>query len=49
MGIPWDGTGIYCYGMGCDGTDKYVPWTTLEIFLLIKTKIPHTCYWNWLV
>ena len=28
MGIPWDGTGINCYW---NGTDKYVPWTTVRI------------------
>ena len=34
MGIPWDGkdgTGMNCYGMGWDGTEKYVPWTSLPI------------------
>ena len=27
--MGWDGTGINCYGMGWDGTEKYVPWTSL--------------------
>ena len=31
MVIPWDGIGINCYGIGWDGTEKYVPWTTLVI------------------
>ena len=32
MGIPWDGmgwVGIICCGMGWDGTEKHVPWTSL--------------------
>ena len=29
--MGWDGTGMNCYGMGWDGTEKYVPWTSLEI------------------
>jgi len=28
--VPWDGTGINCYGDG-NGTEKYVPWTTLAV------------------
>ena len=31
MGIPWDGIDIICCGMGWDGTEKYVPWTSLGI------------------
>ena len=27
--MGWDGTGMNCYGMGWDGTEKYVPWTSL--------------------
>jgi len=26
--VPWDRTGITCYG---NGTDKYVPWTNLGL------------------
>ena len=26
--MGWDGTGMNCYGMGWDGTEKYVPWTS---------------------
>ena len=29
--MGWDGTGMNCYGMGWDGTEKYVPWTSLRI------------------
>ena len=29
--MKWDGTGINCYGMRWDGTEKYVPWTSLEM------------------
>ena len=29
--MGWDGTGMNCYGMGWDGTEKYVPWTSLMI------------------
>ena len=36
MGIPWDGTGMNCYGMGWDGTEKYVSWTSLRICLRVK-------------
>ena len=31
MGIPRDGIIINCYGMEWDGTEKYVPWTSLVI------------------
>jgi len=36
MGIPWDGTGINCYGMGMGQIN--VPWTTLNIpdFITVK-------------
>ena len=27
----WDGTGMNCYGVGWDGTEKYVPRTSLYI------------------
>ena len=29
--MGWDGMGqaLNCYGMGWDGTEKYVPWTSL--------------------
>ena len=42
MGIPWDGTGWD--GMGrhnllWDGTEKYVPWTSLRITTLRKNKV----------
>ena len=30
-GIGWDGIGINCFGMGWDRTEKYVPWTRLNI------------------
>ena len=30
--MGWDGIGIICCGMGWDGTEKYVPWTSLHIF-----------------
>ena len=33
MGISWDGTGMNCHGMGWDGTEKHVPWTSLSIGL----------------
>jgi len=36
MGIPWDGTGINLLWDG-NGTDKYVPWTTLFISLSLVT------------
>ena len=29
--MGWDGTGMNCYGMGWDGTEKYVPWTSLVV------------------
>ena len=32
MGIPWD-------GMGWDGTEKYVPWTSLDIIYMYITVI----------
>ena len=38
MGIPWDGmgwVGIICCGMGWDGTEKYVQWTSLSITIII--------------
>ena len=30
--MEWDGTGMNCYGMGWDGTEENVPWTSLIIF-----------------
>ena len=29
--MGWDETGMNCYGMGWEGTEKYVPWTSLGI------------------
>ena len=29
--MGWDGTGMNCYGIGWDGTEKNVPWTSLHI------------------
>ena len=29
--MRWDGTGMNCYGMGWDGTEENVPWTSLAI------------------
>ena len=29
--MGWDGTGMNCYGMGWDGTEKTVPRTSLGI------------------
>ena len=34
--MGWDGTGMNCYGMGWDGTEKYVPWTSLKILHKVK-------------
>ena len=31
--MGWDETDMYCYGMGLDGTEKYVLWTSLAITL----------------
>ena len=31
MEIPWDGMGQAWIAMEWDGTEKYVPWTSLEI------------------
>ena len=36
--MGWDGTGINCYGMEWDGTEKYVPWTSLAIAAIIARK-----------
>ena len=27
--MGWDGIGMNCYGKGWDGTEKYLPWTSL--------------------
>ena len=37
--MGWDGTAMNCYGMGWDGTEKYVPWTSLDNV----THILHDC------
>ena len=31
--MGWDGTGMNCNGMGWDRTEKYVPWTSLNLVL----------------
>ena len=36
--MGWDGTGMNCYGMGWDGTEKIVPWTSLGILSSDKAK-----------
>ena len=37
MGIPWDGMRWDRHKLLWDGTDKYVPWTTLAIIVLRST------------
>ena len=39
MGIPWDGTGMNCYGIGWDGTEKYVPWTSLRFLEKLHERL----------
>ena len=39
MGIPWDGMGHALTAMEWDGTEKYVPWTSLGYGLCFITKI----------
>ena len=43
--MGWDGIGIICCGMGWDGTEKYVPWTSLEIgHVLIFSSVKISTY-----
>ena len=37
--MGWDGTAMNCYGMGWDGTEKYVPWTSLLILINTHLKL----------
>jgi len=51
MGIPWDGTGVNCYGMGMGQINKHVPWTTLLIPAYLgegneTARSPRGCYWK---
>ena len=32
MGIPWDGTGMNCYGIGWDETEKIRPMDKSAVF-----------------
>ena len=39
MGIPWDGMGLAWTAMEWNGTEKYVPWTSLGIMDAQKALI----------
>ena len=34
--MAWDGTGMNCYKMEWDGTEKYVPWTETEYYISMQ-------------
>jgi len=43
MGIPWDGTGINCYGMGQINMSNGQPWWSKQEFLKLFNSNPFHC------
>ena len=49
MGIPWDGMGQAWTAMEWDGTEKYVPWTSVDIGIercKVSRQGPRQCLEN---